>query len=248
MRASPRWLLVASATALTTMAFVPTATAASATTCFGQPATIVATGPTTRGTPGDDVIVGTDNSDAIFGRAGNDLICGMGGQDLIDGGGGNDQIDGGAGGGELHGGPGDDVLIGGADSGDVLFGGAGRDSLDGGPGIDTVSFNELPFSNNPNCYIVVDLEKGLSHGPCFGRDTIANFENVMGSSGTDTVRLDDGPNGFNGERGGDLVYGLGGDDNLNSQTGTPAGTAHGGSGTDRCVGFAVITSCEVTQR
>src|SRR5581483_534259 len=51
-------------------------------TCFGQPATIVATNPhgeVITGTDGHDVIVGSPGPDTIYGRGGDDLICGMGG-------------------------------------------------------------------------------------------------------------------------------------------------------------------------
>jgi hypothetical protein len=43
-------------------------------TCFGERATITGSGAFT-GTPGNDVIVGSDLADTIDGLSGNDLIC-----------------------------------------------------------------------------------------------------------------------------------------------------------------------------
>ena len=84
----------------------------------GAPATILATGPRTRGTPRRDVIVGRAGRDLIRGLGGNDLICGRGGRDL------------------LIGGAGADLLFGGGGA-DRLLGGRGRDRLEGGPGRDS---------------------------------------------------------------------------------------------------------------
>jgi Ca2+-binding RTX toxin-like protein len=66
-------------------------------TCYGVPATIVATNPhgeVITGTDGNDVIVGGPGPDTIYGRGGDDLICGMGGDDHLYGGPGNDALDG----------------------------------------------------------------------------------------------------------------------------------------------------------
>lgn len=80
--------------------------------CKGREATIIAdeSKRRTRGTRGDDVIVGTGGGDRIDGRGGDDVICGVGGRDRI------------------RGGPGSDRLLGGAD----------RDRCTGGPGRDRV--------------------------------------------------------------------------------------------------------------
>lgn len=88
--------------------------------CFGQPGTIWATATAdvsqaTKGTKGNDVIIGSAGNDIIFGRAGDDLICGNGGHDMIFGQRGRDRI---------RGGPGNDIL----------YGDEGRDTLLGGPG------------------------------------------------------------------------------------------------------------------
>ena len=86
--------------------------------CQGARATILATGPRTRGTRRRDVIVGRAGRDIIRGLGGNDLICGRGGADLLIGGAGADRLLGGAG-------------------ADRLLGGRGRDHLEGGPGRDS---------------------------------------------------------------------------------------------------------------
>lgn len=91
-------------------------------TCNGLPATII-------GTPGDDVIYGTN---------GADVIVGLGGNDVIYGGNGNDVICGNTGGDTLYGGNGEDTLSGGADD-DTLLGNNGKDTLTGGTGADSFS-------------------------------------------------------------------------------------------------------------
>ena len=85
--------------------------------CAGKTATIVATGPRTRGTAGNDVIVGRKGKDKISGKGGKDRICGKAGNDKLKGAAGKDN---------LKGGPGKDTLS----------GGAARDRCKGGPGKD----------------------------------------------------------------------------------------------------------------
>jgi hypothetical protein len=65
--------------------------------CRGKISTIAARGGHTRGTPGNDVIVGRHGTDQINGRGGNDIVCGNGGNDRVRGGGGNDSTSGGRG-------------------------------------------------------------------------------------------------------------------------------------------------------
>jgi hypothetical protein len=100
---------------------------------------------TITGTPGPDLIFGTQHRDVICGLGGNDQIDGMGGNDVIFGGPGNDQLNGGSGNDVLYGGPGNDKLQG-DDGSDVMYGGTGNDTfwawdgfadrIDGGPGTD----------------------------------------------------------------------------------------------------------------
>ncbi len=116
-------------------------------TCSGLPATII-------GTPGDDVIYGTNAADVIVGLGGNDtiyagngddVICGNAGSDTIYGGNGNDTLFGSFGNDSLDGGNGNDLLDGGvgidtlagSNGDDTLTGGTGADSFSGGLGSDT---------------------------------------------------------------------------------------------------------------
>ena len=63
-------------------------------------------------------------------------------------------------------------------------------------------------------------------------DTIANFENVVGSDFADTIIGDDGPNSFWGGKGPDMLTGAGGDDMLMGERGND--TANGGVDSDTC--------------
>lgn len=80
------------------------------------------------GTPGNDLLRGTEGDDVICGRGGADKIIGLGGDDLLRGGKGPDTI---------LGGTGDDRVVGGADD-DKLFGQAGDDTIRGDSGADAV--------------------------------------------------------------------------------------------------------------
>ncbi len=107
--------------------------------CGGAAATIVAVaGVPTRGTSGDDVIVGSGGGDRIKGGGGNDSVCAGGGRDRVSGGGGDDSVRGGGGRDRLKGGGGNDALKGGP-GGDRIKGGGGNDALKGGPGGDRLS-------------------------------------------------------------------------------------------------------------
>ena len=103
---------------------------------------------TIKGTPDDDLLLGTSSRDHINGFYGNDTIIGRAGDDTIDGSAGRDRLLGNDGydsllGGEgrdfLVGNRGEDLLDGGAD-GDLLFGGrdADRFVLREGDGPDTI--------------------------------------------------------------------------------------------------------------
>jgi hypothetical protein len=88
---------------------------------------------TVRGTPGDDVLVGTRKRDVLCGLGGDDVLRGKGGKDTLVGGDGNDVLTGSYGADSLFGGNGDDALRGNGGN-DKLFGGAGEDLLVGGIG------------------------------------------------------------------------------------------------------------------
>ncbi len=143
-------------------------------TCNGLPATIV-------GTPGDDVINGTNGPDVIAGLGGNDIIdggndndviCGYAGDDTLNGGNGDDTLIGSYGNDTLNGGNGNDTLTGG-DGIDDLSGGNGDDVIDGGAGNDTLT------GDNGNDILAGDT----------GNDTLtggAGADSFSGGLGSDT--------------------------------------------------------------
>lgn len=92
-------------------------------------APIICTTQRCDGTPGDDVIKGSNNGEIIRGLTGDDTINAANGDDDVCGGGGNDK---------LNGGNGDDRLI-----GDTLLckdeGQPGSDRINGGPGNDILT-------------------------------------------------------------------------------------------------------------
>jgi Ca2+-binding RTX toxin-like protein len=100
------------------------------TMCNGLEATIV-------GTPGNDVLNGTNGNDVIVGMGGDDILNGGNGDDVICGGSGNDTIDGSNNNDILLGGLGDDIISG-ANGDDTMSGGGGNDSLTGANGNDTL--------------------------------------------------------------------------------------------------------------
>lgn len=77
--------LLASLVLVTSLVLASNAANATATTCFGRPATIV-------GTNGPDRIVGTAGSDVIAGLGGKDIIAGGGGADFICGNAGDPDV------------------------------------------------------------------------------------------------------------------------------------------------------------
>jgi uncharacterized protein len=107
----------------------------------------VAAGDRMKGTPGNDVLTGTERHDLIAGLAGDDQISGLGRGDILFGNRGNDTISGGEGIDVIIGGPDNDNLDGGngldivrgRSGDDTVAGGNGRDLLFGGRGADTLS-------------------------------------------------------------------------------------------------------------
>lgn len=105
-------------------------------TCMGLPADCM-------GTPGDDVIWGTEDSEVIMalgGRdvvhadVGDDIVCAGPGNDAVHGGRGDDSLFGDEGSDWLFGARGKDTVNGGDGDRDILWGGPELDHLDGGPG------------------------------------------------------------------------------------------------------------------
>jgi uncharacterized delta-60 repeat protein len=114
--------------------------------CAGRAATILAVaGKRTKGTAGDDVILGTAERDRVKAGRGRDVVCTLGGKakvkagrgpdlvvggnrkDVLSGQGGRDRLRGKGGNDRLRGGPGADRLVGGKGRRDRCAGGPGRD-------------------------------------------------------------------------------------------------------------------------
>ena len=115
----------------------------------------------TRGTNGDDTLIGRDKAhwelhDHILGRKGNDFLSGLLSRDNLEGGSGNDT---------LIGGKGDDVLAGNGREGKLGKDGTIKFQKDYGPGEDT-----FVFAVGDGHDVIVDLEVGIDHLVFLGVD------------------------------------------------------------------------------
>lgn len=111
---------------------------------------------------------------------------------------------------------------------DVVEGGAGADDLDGGEGGET-NGDTLSYAGS-DAGVTVSLRVGApapTGGDAAG-DTITNFENLIGSEYNDVLSGDNVPGSVN------FIFGLGGDDTIN--TGNGAVTVDGGDGNDTMFG------------
>jgi Ca2+-binding RTX toxin-like protein len=178
-----------------------------------------------RGTPVDDVLIGTDGPNELDGDRGDDTIVAAGGDDTITASDGHDQVDAGAGDDEVHM-PYQSGLV-------DIDAGAGTDLVDIGPG-------------HP---VVVDLAAGT-----WERDGVqapfVDVENVIGTVLSDVLRGSDGPNLLEADGGDDVVVGRGGDDQLTGSFGDDKlggglgnDSADGGPGVDTCTA-ETVTNCE----
>lgn len=183
--------------------------------------TTVVTGPT----PGDDVLMGTDDADTIDLLAGNDTYDGGKGADIIDGGDGIDTIEGGNGSDLINGGDGDDDLSGGNDA-DLMNGGEGNDKMRGGVGNDTINGDD--GDDDINGGKGADLING-GDGDDYLRGDRQN-DVLNGGEGNDTLQGDIGNDTLNGDNGDDDLDGGIGNDILNGGAGND--TIEGGDGAD----------------
>ncbi|MFN4014604.1 MAG: hypothetical protein ACK4JB_04685 [Reyranella sp.] len=120
----------------------------------------------------------------------------------------------------------DNAITGGAGN-DTIVGGAGNDTLNGGLGTDTVSYAGTATGVTANLAIA-----GAQNTVGAGCDTLSGFENLTGSSFTDTLTGDGSANLLSGGAGAaaDTLNGGGGDDTLDGGLG--ADTMLGGLGND----------------
>lgn len=146
-----------------------------------------------------------------------------------------------------YGSPGDDVMIGDdednefvvlLEGSDTVDAGAGNDIVDGGDGADDLdggAGTDLLGNLDASAGMTIDLAAATtSHG-----DTIANFEDVLGTFFDDVITGDGGSNVIEGGDGADQLFGLGGNDVLfggwnDGFDDGSADSADGGEGTDQC--------------
>ena len=189
---------------------------------------------TLEGLDGDDIIIGGPGDDLLKGGLGSDIYRFLAewGQDIIeDLGGIADEIDfsdiqvamsftfmfggiGVTGGGQrltirgnnielIKSGSGDDEFILGEDGVKIAD---GNGIIDGGGGINTLDYSTYSEANP----VTVDLELGIATGTT----SIANFSNVYGGAGHDTLMGNEQDNILRGGTGDDLLDGRGGNDTL----------------------------------
>ncbi len=115
----------------------------------------------------------------------------------------------------------DTVAAGGGD--DLVDPGNGTDDADGGAGVDILG-NLDHYEGG----LTIDLSDNTDSDG----DTLAGFEDVIGTYSPDTLTGDDGPNVIFGVAGDDVLSGLDGADTLVGDQGHDA--ANGGLGSDRC--------------
>jgi len=203
-----------------------------------------------------DVLYGGTGVDTLFGGAANDTLFGGADADAIDGDAGTDTasyIDSGSGVSVTLGGSGsggdaegdtlvdvenligsnfDDVLVGDA-ANNVLTGGTGADTLNGGLGDDTLyggserdTASFAGSSTAVNASLVTETATGQ------GSDSLSGIQNLIGSSGDDTLTGDDFANELTGGAGDDsisaggsgmdvfdTIYGGTGNDTIDAGTG-----------------------------
>jgi Ca2+-binding RTX toxin-like protein len=134
-----------------------------------------------------EAITASFHDDNLTGNSGGNIIFGNAGNDIINGGGGADNLLG-------------------LEDNDTINGGTGSDNLDGGDGIDTVSYEGSAAG------VFVRLFNNSVFGGDANGDTIANFENVIGSSNNDDLIGSNGANTLDGGAGNDTINGFVGDD------------------------------------
>ena len=185
------------------------------------------------GGAGNDLLVGTDGYNQIDGNSGNDTVKGLGGDDDLYGDLGNDTVTGGDGDEYFTNDAGQDKFLGG-DGDDRFVAGSsndGRDVYSGGPGYDSISYGSRTGSLSID---VLTDEVGDRDGEAGEGDKVtADFEEITGGSGSDTISggpLSEDINGGGGTAA-DFLYGRVGADELYGNDGNDR--LEGGEGYDR---------------
>ena len=158
----------------------------------------------------------------LFGSNFDDTLSGDDLANVISGYGGNDT---------LFGRGGADVLLGG-DGDDNLIGGAGVDTYNGGNGIDRVQYQDSLVG------LRVDLQVSATNTGDAAGETYTLIEDVVGSSGHDSLFGNAGDNKLYGFDGNDIVFGRAGNDTLFGGNGNDI--INGGAGNDILVGGAGV--------
>ncbi len=167
-------------------------------------------------------IDGTEAIDKITGGTGDDKLRGLGGNDTINGNGGNDEIDGGAGADIMSGGDGDDSYV--VDNaGDKV-----KENARPGGGTDTV-YTSLPAYTMPANVenLVYTGESGFS-----GKGNKSS-NRMTGGPGADTL---------DGQKGTDVMFGLGGDDTYVVDSPADLVNEDPDSGTDVVISSVTVTT------
>ncbi|CAN7522564.1 Ig-like domain-containing protein [Rhizobium sp. LjRoot254] len=160
------------------------------------------------GGDGNDEMYGDEDDDSLRGGSGNDLLFGGEDDDELWGDSGDDRLAGQAGIDVLRGGLGDDLLYAG-DGNDILIADGGNDLLHGEDGIDTADFGDGELG------VTINLFDEVAVSDDFGRDTLYDIENIIGSNGNDSIDGDHETNVLEGGRGDDRIRGHNGDDDIN---------------------------------
>jgi len=100
---------------------------------------------------------------------------------------------------------------------DQLIGLAGSDTLDGGSNEDLIEIprfigDAVDYLDSGAASVTVDLALGRAEDGLGGIDTLIGIEDIIGTSGNDTLLGDSGRNGFRGFGGNDLIDGRGNTD------------------------------------
>ena len=172
----------------------------------------------TRGTPGNDRLIGTNGDDIIDGA---DRIYGRDGDDNLMGGDGNDTIQGQDGADELRGGDGNDRLY--ADGDDTV--------IDGGDGYDRLYTRGDADMNIDLAAAGIEEAVGGAGDDTFDASAASERVRLYGKAGDDVLSGGAGNDYIRGDDGHDVLSGGAGNDILDERSG--ADQLSGGDGDDR---------------